>query len=41
MISGRPHWNEITTCFQAGATSYLTHPLDLSRLRQTLSDMLS
>jgi DNA-binding response OmpR family regulator len=41
IISGRPHWSEIATCFQAGATSYLTHPLDLTRLRQTLSEMLS
>jgi two-component system alkaline phosphatase synthesis response regulator PhoP len=41
MISGRPHWNEVSTCFRAGATSYLTHPLDLTRLRQTLSDVLS
>ncbi len=41
LISGRPQWNEIVTCFRAGATSYLTHPLDLARLRQTLSEMLA
>lgn len=41
MISGRPHWHEITACFRAGATSYLTHPLDLARLRQTLSEILA
>jgi DNA-binding response OmpR family regulator len=41
MISGRPHSSEVSTCFRAGATSYLTHPLDLTRLRQTLSDMLA